>query len=99
VRARRDDPPGVFGVGDEMQDHDEQQPGWLAEVDQPPDGGVAEDLLRVAQVRVEDGGVLVPGEDGLAVSDRDLIHFGVDHAGVRVGPLGDLVHVPLGGDA
>jgi hypothetical protein len=30
-----------------MQDHDQQQRGRLAEVDQPPDGGVAEDLLPV----------------------------------------------------
>jgi hypothetical protein len=37
-----------------MQNHDEQQPGRLAEVDQPPDGRVAEDLLRVAQVRADE---------------------------------------------
>jgi len=27
------DPPGIFGIGDEVLDHDEQQPGRLAEVD------------------------------------------------------------------
>jgi hypothetical protein len=43
---------------------DEQQPGRLAEVDQPG-GGVGEDLLGVAQAGVGDRGVLVLASMGL----------------------------------
>jgi hypothetical protein len=79
-----------------MQDGDEQQPDRLAEVDQAPADVVGEDLVRVAQVGVDDRGVLVAGQDGLAVRDRDRVDVDVDDPGARVGPLGDLVHVPLG---
>ena len=43
--------------------------------------------------------LVVAGQDGLAVRDRDRVDVGVDHARTRVGVLGDLVHVALGRDA
>jgi hypothetical protein len=46
-------------------------PGGPAEVDQPPGALVAQDLLRVAQVGIDDCGALIPREGSLAVRDRD----------------------------
>jgi hypothetical protein len=62
-------------------------------------GGVAEHLLWIAQVGIDDRGVVVPGQDGLAVRDDDRVDIGIDHPGSGIGLLGDLVHVPLGRDA
>ena len=94
---RGHDLPGVLGVRDERQHRDQQQPGRLAEVDQAPGGVVVEDLLRLAQVGLDDRRGRVPGQQRLAVRDGDRVNIGVDHPGVRAGPLDDLVDVPLVG--
>jgi len=98
VAQRGHDAPRIVGIGDEMQDRDQQQPGRLAGIDQPPGDIAGQDLLRVAQVRIDDHGVRVARQDGPAVRDRDRdrVDVDVDHPGVRVGLLGDLVHVALG---
>src|ERR1019366_6443573 len=89
----------IAGVADERQYGDEQQADRLAEVDQAPDGVVGEDLLRFAQVAVDDRGVVVAGQDGLAVRDRDRVDLDVGNPGTRIGLMGDLVHVALGRNA
>lgn len=74
-----------------MHDGDKQQADRLGEVDQLLGGGVAEHLLWIAQVGIDDRGVVVPGQDGLAVSDDDRVDIGIDHPGAGIGLLGDLV--------
>jgi hypothetical protein len=91
------DSPGVFLVVDEVHHGDEQQGYRLGEVDQAGVGDAGEHGLGGAQVALDDGGAGVTGQDGLAVRDGDGVDVGVDHAGVRGGPLGDLVDVALGG--
>ena len=99
IAQRGHDPPGICGIADERQHRDEQQPGRLADVDQPPGGLVGEDLLRLAQVGVDDRRVLIPGQESLAVRDGDRVNVDIDHPGIRAGLLGDLMHVPLSRDA
>ncbi len=93
------DAAGLLSVGDEMQDGYQQQPGRLAGVDQPPGDFVAEDLLWLTQVSIDDRGVVVAFQEDFAVRHDDRVDIGVDHPGPRVGVLGDLVHVPLSGNA
>jgi hypothetical protein len=99
VAQRRHDRPGVVGVSNELQDGDEQQPDRLAEVDPALRDRVGQDFFRFAQVGLDNGGVLVTRQDGLAVRDGHRVDFSAGHAGARVGLLGDLVHVALGGDS
>ena len=91
--------PRVLIVADEVQHRDEQQPGGLAWADQPPDGLMVQDLLWLAQVGVDHGGVVVAVQDDFAVRDGDRVDVRVDDARGGVGLLGDLVHVALGRDA
>jgi hypothetical protein len=99
IPQRGHDPPGISGIADERKHRDEQQPGRLAEVDQPPGAGVGQDLFRLVQVGVDDRGVLIPGEESLAVRDGDRVNVGIDNPAIRAGLLGDLMHVPLSRDA
>jgi hypothetical protein len=96
VAQRGHGPPGVVRVGDVVQDRDQQQPDRLAEVDQPPGVVVGQDLLRLAQVTLDDRGVLAARQDDPAVCDRDRVDVGVDHPRAGVGSLCHLVHVALG---
>ena len=67
------DVPGILSVRDEVQDGDEQQPDRLGEVDQLADGLVGKDLFRFVQVGLNNRDVLLAGQDGLAVRDRERV--------------------------
>jgi hypothetical protein len=60
---------------------------------------VVEDFAWLAQVGLDDRGVLGALQEGLAVRHDDGVDVDVGDPGGRVGLLGDLVHVALGGDA
>src|SRR4029077_8670554 len=51
------------------------------------------------QVALDDESRLVVGEECLGVGQHDRVVVQIDHAGGRVDPLGDLVHVVRGGQA
>src|SRR5262249_6992863 len=84
---------------DKVQDRDQEQGNRLAEVEQQLRLGRGEDLVRLAQVGLDDGGVGVVAQDELAVGDGDLIVVDVDDPGPGGDALGGLVAVVLGGDA
>ena len=57
---------------------------------------MGQDLLRLAQVGLDDRGVRVPGQQGPAVRDRDRVDVDVGDPRTGDRPLGDLVHIRLG---
>ena len=94
-----DQPGRVVGIGNAVQDGDEQRGDGLVEVDQPLDLGAAEDAVGVAHVRLDDGGVGVLLQQRAAVRQDDGVVVDVHHPGLRVDLLGDLVDVVLGRQA
>ena len=79
-------------AGDEVQHRHQQQPHRLGEVDEQLGFRVGEDLGRLAQIGLDDGGVRVIVQDEPAVRDRDLVVVHVDDPRARPGLLGGLVH-------
>jgi cytochrome P450 len=94
-----DDAPRLFVVGDEVQHRDQQHGDGLGEVHQQLGFGVADDLGRLPQVTLDDGGVGVVGQHEPAVGDDDIVVVDVDDARAGGRALGDLVDVVLRGDA
>ena len=80
-----------------MQHRDEQRRDRLVEVDQPRHLGMTESPLRVTDVRLDDGGVLVLLQQRPPVREHDGVVVDVDHVGVRIDALRDLVHIVLRG--
>jgi NAD(P)-dependent dehydrogenase (short-subunit alcohol dehydrogenase family) len=87
----------IFLVQDVVKDAAQQQADRLVPVEVLADVRVGQDAYRVAQVGVGDERGLFVGEQGPGVGQHDGIVVEVDHAGGRVDPLGDLVHVVGGG--
>jgi hypothetical protein len=90
-----DHPGRIVGVGQEVQDRDEDEPDRPAQVERPGHDRAGQDLLRVPQVPAEIGGLAAgrAGQQGVGVGEHDRVVVHVDHPGVRRGGLGDLVHV------
>ena len=84
-----------------MQQRDQHQRDRLGQVEGGPDSRVAEDLLRLAQVRVEVRAhpIRVAGQQGPGVRQHDRVVVHVDHPGFRRDALRDLVHVAGAGQA
>jgi hypothetical protein len=61
--------------------------------------GGGEDLIRLAQVGLDDGGVGIVLQHEPTVGDGDIVVVHVDHARSWGGTLGDLVNVVISGDA
>src|SRR5207248_4587991 len=89
----------VVRVGDEVQHAGEQDGERLAQVDQPEVDRLGHDPVRFPHVGLDDAGALFAVENRPALHDGDRIDVDVDHPGVRVRLLGDLVHVADGGNA
>jgi hypothetical protein len=94
-----DDAARAAFLGHEVEHRDHQQPDRPAQVEQPGDLRGLEHRLGLTDVRPHDRGVVVTGDDHLGVCDGHLVAVHIDHAAVRIGPLGDLVHVSHGRDA
>src|SRR5205807_1249102 len=84
-------------VLDVVQDRDQQQADGPAEVDQPADDGIGQDLRGPADVEGGDLGGTGVGEQRLAVRVDDRVVVDVYHVDRRVDLVRDLAHVALGG--
>jgi xanthine dehydrogenase accessory factor len=99
VPVLRDDLVRVRVVADEVQRAGAQHGRRPAQVEPPGDIRVLQDAGRVAEVPEYHADLVTGGEQGPAVRGDHGIDVDVDHAGLRRYPLGQLVHVGLGGQA
>jgi hypothetical protein len=79
-----------------VQDAAEQQPDRLVPVQVLAHAGIGQEAGRIPEVPAHGEGHLVVGEQRLGVGEHDGVVVEVDHAGGRVDPVGDLVHVLRG---
>jgi hypothetical protein len=89
----------VVGVPDVVQDREQEQADGAAEVDQPRDDGVGQDVAGVADVGVDDVGPDRVAEQRLAVGVDDGVVVDVDDADVGVDLVRDLADVARRGQA
>src|SRR6185312_15175790 len=89
-----DDGIRVFAGAYEVQHSHQEHTQWLAEVDKVKRPVMSQDRGRVAQVRLDHRGVPA-GLEGARVGEHHRIVVHVDHPGVRVDQLGDLMNVAL----
>src|SRR5215467_3537358 len=84
-----------------MQDADQHERQWLGEVERVSDGRVGEDLLRLAQVRLDVGAAALrgAGQQRPRVGEHDRVVVDVYHPGLRRRLLRHLVHVVRTGQA
>ncbi len=86
---------GLFG--DEVQHRDQQHGDRPVEVQSTHDLGMRQQRLRLAHVGLHDRAVAVVREQRAAVHQNDRIVVGVDHPGLGVDAVRDLVDVLLRG--
>ena len=87
------DPGGVFVVGYEVQDREQQDRHWPAEVQVR----LRQQVGRTAQVSVHHDAPVGGREQGLPVADHDRVVIHVQDASLGVDLQCDLVHRTLGG--
>jgi hypothetical protein len=95
VEERRDDLCRLVGIGEQVQDPDEQQADRLAEVQQFADRRRGQDRIGVANVGLDVGGAALRGggEQGARVDQDERVVVNVDDPGRGLDRLRDLMDV------
>jgi hypothetical protein len=82
-----------------MQHGHQQHSHRLVEIDHRLHPGQREQVIRLAQVGVDRGDGHVVGQQRVGVQHHERVVIAVDHPGLAVRGLRDLVHVGHGGQA